>query len=523
MTETKPFLSGICLTYARPKLLEEAIESFLRQDYDGPKELIVLNTFPLQQITGDFPNVKIFNLDKRPSALGAARNLAIAQASGDFILTWDDDDVCLPWHMRNYAEALKAGPALEWLSLSNSFYAERFAIRDIKGGVLGTFAFSKRAWESVGGYDPQTSFGEDKQFSVKVTSQFAGKVVSIPLERISYILGWGNDALHISGYGRPKQGQASGYELIEARMKRLVASGKLKGGKIVLRPQWRHDWIAQARRIVAAQSGNACATASAPVQHAIPIYHAVERHSAIGAREQVRKGAAWRSWQLLYRDHGVIPVHYSEYGRDSRTIGDSRQLPFFRDVLQAGLNAAKGPEDIILWTNDDTILHPDVASLLRKHLSQHQAVTAIRCEFQSHKEARLTLTPQQWRDRTIRHKASGRDLFAATRQWLEGHFDRIGDYILGAPLFDYFIAELVREYHGIKDPHKLMGAILAPAELPMGYVGHVAHNPKWTSLETKSNEHNRSLYDMWKSRRDVTYPEYGELAPFDENTLASLG
>ena len=36
-----PKVSCICPTFARVYLLEEAIESFLRQDYKGEKELII--------------------------------------------------------------------------------------------------------------------------------------------------------------------------------------------------------------------------------------------------------------------------------------------------------------------------------------------------------------------------------------------------------------------------------------------------------------------------------------------------
>jgi cellulose synthase/poly-beta-1,6-N-acetylglucosamine synthase-like glycosyltransferase len=41
--ENQPPVSCFCLTYGRPCLLEEAIHSFLQQDYAGPKEMIVLN------------------------------------------------------------------------------------------------------------------------------------------------------------------------------------------------------------------------------------------------------------------------------------------------------------------------------------------------------------------------------------------------------------------------------------------------------------------------------------------------
>ena len=48
--EGQPAVSCICLTYGRPHVLEEAIHSFLLQDYAGSKELIVLNDYAGQTL-----------------------------------------------------------------------------------------------------------------------------------------------------------------------------------------------------------------------------------------------------------------------------------------------------------------------------------------------------------------------------------------------------------------------------------------------------------------------------------------
>ena len=40
-----PKVSCYCATYGRVSLLEESVHSFLIQDYDGEKELIILNDF----------------------------------------------------------------------------------------------------------------------------------------------------------------------------------------------------------------------------------------------------------------------------------------------------------------------------------------------------------------------------------------------------------------------------------------------------------------------------------------------
>src|SRR5205807_6800276 len=66
-------VSCLCLTYGRGRLLEEAIESFLRQDWPGPKELIVLNDHPDQELVIDHPEILV-NLPRRLRTLGEKRN-----------------------------------------------------------------------------------------------------------------------------------------------------------------------------------------------------------------------------------------------------------------------------------------------------------------------------------------------------------------------------------------------------------------------------------------------------------------
>jgi hypothetical protein len=50
-----PPVSCICLTFGRAHLLEESVYSFLRQDYSGVKELIILNDYNQQILTFDHP------------------------------------------------------------------------------------------------------------------------------------------------------------------------------------------------------------------------------------------------------------------------------------------------------------------------------------------------------------------------------------------------------------------------------------------------------------------------------------
>ena len=59
-----PKVSCYCPTYGRTSSLEEAIYRFLNQDYDGEKELIILNDLQDQTLFFDHPEVKIINSKK---------------------------------------------------------------------------------------------------------------------------------------------------------------------------------------------------------------------------------------------------------------------------------------------------------------------------------------------------------------------------------------------------------------------------------------------------------------------------
>jgi Glycosyl transferase family 2 len=102
-----PPVSCICLTYGRPELLEEAIHSFLLQEYPGDKELIVLSDFDRQQLMFEHPEVHVLNLTRRFRTVGEKANAAVALAAHDLLFVWDDDDVYLP-------QGRRGGGFIEW-------------------------------------------------------------------------------------------------------------------------------------------------------------------------------------------------------------------------------------------------------------------------------------------------------------------------------------------------------------------------------------------------------------------------
>jgi glycosyltransferase involved in cell wall biosynthesis len=102
----QPLVSCIMPTANRRAFVPQAIDYFLRQDYQ-PKELIIIDD-------GDDASGDLIPADGRlrhlrlstKMTVGAKRNLACEQARGEVIAHWDDDDWHAPHRIRYQVEAL---------------------------------------------------------------------------------------------------------------------------------------------------------------------------------------------------------------------------------------------------------------------------------------------------------------------------------------------------------------------------------------------------------------------------------
>jgi hypothetical protein len=109
--------------------VERSISLFCAQDFDD-SELIILNTdteHPIQ--LGDslknFP-IKVFNSNtdeatgKEYRDVGSIRRDALAKASGDFYICWDDDDIFLPWNNQQCFDGIsRASKMSAWKPFSS--------------------------------------------------------------------------------------------------------------------------------------------------------------------------------------------------------------------------------------------------------------------------------------------------------------------------------------------------------------------------------------------------------------------
>lgn len=238
-----PAVSCICLTYGRPEVLEEAIHSFLLQDYVGPKELIVLNDYDKQILELDHPEVLVVNLPKRLRTVGEKMNLAVSLAAHDLLFVWDDDDVYLPHRLTLSVAKLEARhgffkPDKAWLWDNGTLHGPG------KNLYHSGSCWMRRLFDEVGGY-PAAGTGYDLVFEQRLKQKFPDTIAAYDIrpEDIYYIYRWnGTGSYHMSGYGAYEPGANVGHQQVETYVQRRAEQGGIQHGRIRLRPHWNDDY-----------------------------------------------------------------------------------------------------------------------------------------------------------------------------------------------------------------------------------------------------------------------------------------
>jgi glycosyltransferase involved in cell wall biosynthesis len=177
-----PLVSCIMPTFNRRRFVPQAIRYFLLQDYPE-KELLVLDDG--DDSVGDLmpkdSRIRYFRLE-RSTVLGEKRNLACAEARGEIIAHWDDDDWMAQWRLSyqvknllsQSADACGLAQLLFYQPESNrawQYYYEKGGRTWIAGGTL---CYTRAFWRR----NPfaKVNIGEDTRF---VWNDHTGKVLAL--------------------------------------------------------------------------------------------------------------------------------------------------------------------------------------------------------------------------------------------------------------------------------------------------------------------------------------------------------
>lgn len=236
-----PSISCKCITYGRVDFLEESIYSFLQQDYQGEKELVIVNDYPLQKLVFDHPEVRIYNLDTTFSTIGEKENFILEKCRFDVIAVWDDDDVAMPNHLNNIAKYFVPGSNLLHWQTGVLFNGENIeAITSLgNSGIV----YSRDAWEAVGRH-PLENAGYDMSLVVKMHNLGRDKVVlaAPPNDEVSWFYMWGGRGYHMSGLGTDDDTRPNAIQRHSAYVERQRQLGKVPTGEVKLLPNWSRNY-----------------------------------------------------------------------------------------------------------------------------------------------------------------------------------------------------------------------------------------------------------------------------------------
>ena len=253
-----PFVSCWCPTYGRVECLKEAIQSFLNQDYKGPKELVILNDYEGQTLhlpEGLPDNIRLINVKEKIKPLGKKFNETIKLCKGDVLVCWDDDDIYLPNRISYSVANMPKGVMHTRYIITEDAkgHMEVSAIDHVNKWPVAhpTHAFTRELFDEVGGYTESDWVGVDQLFMRKLEAKFGGVYDQhVDLDDIFIIYRFGVNGIYNTSDCNIMSENTS--DIVTTKLEEQVKNGVVPTGDIVITPGWKHDYVGIAKKIVEA-------------------------------------------------------------------------------------------------------------------------------------------------------------------------------------------------------------------------------------------------------------------------------
>lgn len=165
--------------------------------------------------------------------------------------------------------------------------------------------------------------------------------------------------------------------------------------------------------------------------------------------------------------------------RNSMSLGDSKKLPFIKDMIDYACKDA-ADYDIIMICNADICFTPGITGWILHEVERHGAVFFHKSNFN-----KLTFHLINEDQVSRGHYYVGSDAFAFSKEWWDKNRDVCFDVIFGREAWDMLFRNMVRRAGGVNIPLALY---------------HEAHPAKWLSPTIHKNgatEYNLTLGKKW--------------------------
>ena len=192
--EGLPLVSCLMATHGRFREVCGAVVDFLQQDYPE-RELIILNNHPMPLAMPEGmedSRVRIINEPGHPT-LGDCRIRLLQEAKGEFVRTWDDDDVYLPWTISQGVAHI--GNEIAFKPRHSWFDCENGGVR-LEDNVFEAAMLTRADFVREHSYQPTA--GDEHHTLVQAIEERGLKRREFGVWA-SYVYRWGYGVHHISG------------------------------------------------------------------------------------------------------------------------------------------------------------------------------------------------------------------------------------------------------------------------------------------------------------------------------------
>lgn len=222
MQETADLVSIYIPTCNRFDLLQRAVASCLAQTY-AHIEVIISDdgsTAEVQQkiqaLAATDPRIKLVLTEQSVGAC-AARNKAIALATGKFVTGLDDDDEFKPNRVELFVKAWHVNPGMAFISTNSCIYIDDslkitsrkknqiITLQDLlHTNVIGNQLFTLlSSMRTIGGFDEELQARQDYDAWIRLVEQFGP---GYRISDVTYIIHQGHNYQRISNSSRRVQG-----------------------------------------------------------------------------------------------------------------------------------------------------------------------------------------------------------------------------------------------------------------------------------------------------------------------------
>lgn len=204
-------------------------------------------------------------------------------------------------------------------------------------------------------------------------------------------------------------------------------------------------------------------------------------------RDEKRRNAYAASTWKHHENNGEIyflPVFDGMLTRSSRDLGDTRKVPFIRDLLDYAVASAR-PEDVALLTNTDTCVTVDGIDKLRAAFANPNLHAAY--GFRHNIPGKLS---GPYKDLRWAHADGGIDLIAVRPAWWQKCRDYFpSDMVMGCQWWDHIMRDVINESQPGIDPSL------------RNLIYHEIHEPFWDS-DVKIRTKNPGQVVNWRASRN---------------------